>query len=490
MLRSKNISIKTIVSLCLALPFAVAAAFYVARTYKLEQNRAIEEAKYTAESLYALNKAVLEQFMYEVRPRTLQVMQNVSPQVFDPVLMSSISNIRDINEKYNESGSAHYRYKLCTVNARHASDEADPFEADAIRAFNADRSLKDFQGIRTINGKPYYTILRPFLPVTTTCLTCHATPEAAPAGLVALYGRQRGFNWPDGQIISAVSVQVPLAAALAAAHDTAKASSLYFFGFLCLFLALTGWLLHLLVFTPLQRAKDIAKRIAANPTKNLGEKITPPLGRELAEFAQAFNGMGAALSDERAQLDARVAERTCELADANCKLQILSEVDGLTGLANRRKFDRVYQTAWQLACDNGLPIAVILLDVDRFKDFNDTYGHQAGDDCLRRVAQTLAQATCAASELVARYGGEEFVVILPGLEGNDALAEAWRIGQAVKNVGIRHDKGAPGMVVTLSAGVASCRPERRQSPESLLKQADATLYRAKEQGRNQAVLAA
>jgi len=484
----KRLSIKTTVYLCIAIPFAVAATLFIDHNYESEKHRAIEEAKITAESLFALNQAVLDQFMYSIRPKMMKVLQEIPSQNFDKILTSSIYNIRIINNNYNKSGVGHYRYKLCTINSRHPSDEADSFEADIIRSFNNDRKIKDFQGIRSIDGKPYYIILRPFLPVETSCLTCHSTPEAAPVELVASYGRERGFNWPVDHIISAASIQVPLAASLAAAHATAKISSLYFFGFLCLFLALTGLLLNLLVLNPLQRAKDIAKRIAKNPTKHLGERITPPRGRELAEFAQAFNDMSMALSDERAQLDARVSERTRELAEANSKLQILSEVDGLTGLANRRKFDRVYRAAWRHACDNALPIAVILLDVDWFKDFNDTYGHQAGDDCLRDVAQTLEQATRRNHELVARYGGEEFVVVLPGLEGADALAVAQRIGQAVENAGIRHDKGVLGTVVTLSAGVAFCRPVRGQSPESLLKLADTALYKAKEKGRNQAVL--
>ena len=221
----------------------------------------------------------------------------------------------------------------------------------------------------------------------------------------------------------------------------------------------------------------------------LGERIALPKNKELAEFAQAFNDMGVALFDERASLEERVAERTAELAKANKKLEILSNLDGLTGLPNRRKFDVFYQSAWQQACDKAQPLAVILMDVDWFKDLNDQYGHQAGDDCLRRIARILEQVPGNSQEIAARYGGEEFVIVLSGLDGQNALAVAQSIGKAIEKEGIPHNKGPAGAVATLSAGVACCYPPANMAPEDLLKKADAALYQAKANGRNNSVLA-
>ena len=130
-----------------------------------------------------------------------------------------------------------------------------------------------------------------------------------------------------------------------------------------------------------------------------------------------------------------------------------------------------------------------MLDVDWFKDFNDRYGHLAGDDCLRRIARILEQVPGNEQEIVARYGGEEFVIVLPGLDGQSALAVAQSIGKAIENEGIPHNKGKNSTVTTISAGVAFCYPTANKNLEDLLKKADAALYQAKTNGRNNSVLA-
>lgn len=114
-------------------------------------------------------------------------------------------------------------------------------------------------------------------------------------------------------------------------------------------------------------------------------------------------------------------------------MKFASNLDGLTGLPSRRKFDVFYQHVWQQACEKAEPLAVILMDVDWFKDLNDQYGHQAGDDCLRRIARILEQVPGNSQEIAARYGGEEFVIALLGIDGQRALAVAQRIGKAIEN---------------------------------------------------------
>lgn len=189
-------------------------------------------------------------------------------------------------------------------------------------------------------------------------------------------------------------------------------------------------------------------------------------------------------------LEDEVLRRTAELEAANRQLESLSATDGLTGLANRRKFDVEWEMEWQRASRQGLPLAIAMLDVDQFKAYNDHYGHQAGDVCLKVVAQTLSNAVQRSGELVARYGGEEFVVILPGLSGAEAYAAMERIRAAVQSLGLPHAKASVAGVVTISIGVASCVPEHGQSSAYLVEAADAAMYRAKNQGRNQVVLSA
>ncbi|MBA5605013.1 diguanylate cyclase [Duganella sp. FT3S] len=186
-------------------------------------------------------------------------------------------------------------------------------------------------------------------------------------------------------------------------------------------------------------------------------------------------------------LERRVAERTAQLEEANARLVALSVTDGLTGLANRRHFDDVLRSEWARARRAGQPLAVLMIDVDYFKRYNDRYGHQTGDDCLIRVAQALRGGARRAADLVARYGGEEFAIVLP----NAGAAEAAEVGQALRaaiaQLAIAHAE-APGAIVTISVGVASAEGHGVTDTDALLRLADAALYRAKHLGRNRVVL--
>jgi two-component system, sensor histidine kinase LadS len=183
----------------------------------------------------------------------------------------------------------------------------------------------------------------------------------------------------------------------------------------------------------------------------------------------------------------RVEERTQQLQALNDKLEALSMVDGLTGIANRRQFDHVLQTEWQRMQRAQQPLALVMLDVDWFKRYNDHYGHPAGDQCLREVATAIA-AVGRGSDMVARYGGEEFVLVAPATDAEQALALAQRACAAVQALALPHS-GSDFGHVTLSCGVAAVVPQPGQDSAQLLRAADAALYRAKHQGRNQAVAA-
>ena len=172
---------------------------------------------------------------------------------------------------------------------------------------------------------------------------------------------------------------------------------------------------------------------------------------------------------------------------ANDKLQRLSDYDGLTGIANRRKFDSVLETEWNRAMRSGASLTLAMIDVDHFKAYNDHLGHMLGDDCLRRVAQALVASIRQPSDLASRYGGEEFAVILPELTAGNALRVSEKLCSAVMELAMPHGKSPTAEVVTVSVGVATCIPARGGRPEALIREADANLYRAKEQGRNRVV---
>ena len=185
-----------------------------------------------------------------------------------------------------------------------------------------------------------------------------------------------------------------------------------------------------------------------------------------------------------AALERLVEERTRALAEANLRLERLSSLDGLTGVANRRRFDEVLGLEWRRASRTGAPLSLVMLDLDFFKDFNDANGHLAGDEHLRQVARALAGTLGRAGDLVARFGGEEFVVLLPGMAAEDAGALAERLRQSVEALGLPHNASTVSRVVTLSVGVATALAEERTSPAALVAAADEALYRAKREGRN------
>jgi diguanylate cyclase (GGDEF)-like protein len=169
-------------------------------------------------------------------------------------------------------------------------------------------------------------------------------------------------------------------------------------------------------------------------------------------------------------------------ANRATRLQALR--DGLTGLANRRCFNETIEREFRRAARNGLPLSLIMVDIDLFKTFNDQYGHPAGDACLRAVSAAVQGVLRRPGDLAARYGGEEFAILLPETDLAGAVQIVGDIQAAVRSLAIRHEAGPLG-VVTLSAGVASCCPERlTATPTSLIEAADVALYEAKALGRN------
>ncbi len=175
------------------------------------------------------------------------------------------------------------------------------------------------------------------------------------------------------------------------------------------------------------------------------------------------------------------------LQEANRKLELIANLDGLTQIANRRRFDDYLSLEWQRHQREQNPLALILIDIDYFKLYNDSYGHQGGDDCLVRVAQAIAQVPQRPTDLVARYGGEEFVVILSNTDTQGALKVAQAIQEAIADLAIPHQSSEISDRVTLSLGVASLIPTSDQSLENLISYADQALYTAKKEGRDRPI---
>jgi diguanylate cyclase (GGDEF)-like protein len=197
-----------------------------------------------------------------------------------------------------------------------------------------------------------------------------------------------------------------------------------------------------------------------------------PIGSAMGVLAIGFVGLSLLL-----EVQLRKRHR------AETELRALARTDGLTGLDNRRMLDVTLAREWRRAARSQHALSLLFVDVDLFKRYNDTQGHQAGDDALAAVGRCIAACLRRPADYAARYGGEEFVVVLPDVDSDGAVAIAETIRTSVVELGIRHD-ASPFGCLTVSIGVSTCDPDRDAGMQAALKLADDALYRAKERGRN------
>jgi diguanylate cyclase (GGDEF)-like protein len=235
-----------------------------------------------------------------------------------------------------------------------------------------------------------------------------------------------------------------------------------------------------LIVTGNKELQTLESAFAAGACDFLGKPIEPL--ELLARMRSALN-LKKEL-DSCKHREKELVEVTGRLQQLNEELHRLAILDELTGVANRRFFNMVFAQEWGRAAREVIPLSLIFIDIDFFKNYNDTYGHPQGDECLKRVAGALSGSVKRSTDQVARYGGEEFAVIVPhtALRGARTMAEGLR--NKVEALGLEHAGSKIHDRVTISAGVACVTPERGLSPESLVVAADRAVYEAKRAGRN------
>ncbi|KYC40320.1 diguanylate cyclase [Scytonema hofmannii PCC 7110] len=279
----------------------------------------------------------------------------------------------------------------------------------------------------------------------------------------------------------------PLAVALAPVEKQIR-DTMFLFAIIASVVTIIAFAIGQLLTKPIIYLTNIVLQFTAG-NLDIRAKITSL--DEIGQLAKSFNNMALQLQTSFETLEQRVQQRTAELViakekaeDANQKLEQLVNLDGLTQVANRRCFDGRLQEEWQRLAREQQFLSLILFDVDKFKSYNDYYGHLRGDDCLITIAQTVQQVARRPADLVARYGGEEFSVLLPNTDLAGAIEVAQNIQQAIHALVIPHAKSDVKGIVTVSMGISSGIPTLDIKPDTLIASADKALYDAKQQGRD------
>lgn len=257
-------------------------------------------------------------------------------------------------------------------------------------------------------------------------------------------------------------------------------------------IAVAGLLFGFLLTRKLATLTDAASQFADG---NYQRRIDVSGKDEIAVLGNAYNQMAEKIQQNfynlekqkselklaKEELEQRVEERTLELSIANQKLQRLSEIDTLTNIPNRRRFDQVFEKEWSEAVQRHQPLSLMIIDIDHFKKLNDTYGHQYGDECIKEVAGIIEKSK-REQDILARYGGEEFTVISPNTSEEGIFALAQRMRKRVEGAPLKKCQ------ITISIGVATIYPKKEGDPRKLLEIADQALYEAKNSGRNKVIL--
>jgi len=304
-----------------AVVFLVGAVVLVLLVRHHMRKQALAEAESKSRIILDRNLATHTYFTHQLKPGLFDWSEPFRDEgYFDPVWMSSTYAVREIDETFQSLNPADYYYKECAIDARSPKNEADAFEEAFIEELNQNPELTERSLVRSLDGEPAFVTLRRGETMEESCLRCHSTPNEAPAELVETYGGDRSFGREVGEVVSAISIRIPLEEAYLDADRFAGRLSLLLLALLVALFAAQSWLSQSFVLSPVKQIRKKALRIA-DGGQHLGEQIPLPPGRDLRELTLAFNHMSQALRTSYERLEERVRTRTAELRVANLELE-------------------------------------------------------------------------------------------------------------------------------------------------------------------------
>ncbi len=365
----------------------------------------------------------------------------ISEDYFNPILLSSTYGAKGVNQYYNSiraaEGKPPISIKYASPNPTNPNNKATKFEAELLEKFNKNELQKYYDIIDTENGKAMYYII-PTQKNQPRCMRCHSDPASAPKGMVAMYGEKSGFFEKEGEIRALLTLVYPLEEDLESAKKLFIVLSLFSFVFV--------FIVTYLVFkykTIIQHKENELRGVVDN-------------------------------------LDSTIEKKTAELREINYELQNRANLDQLTNLFNRHKFEELKQNGYFEKLIEYGSLSVILFDIDYFKSINDRFGHEQGDEILLKFAK-LVKGSIREDDILFRWGGEEFLLIIK----NGNPKDAYNLAKKIKNEIENFDFGIKEKITT-SFGIAGCMDYKNL--KDLIKNADDALYEAKNNGRNTIVI--
>lgn len=300
--------------------YIVAAVLAVLLVNSAMRREALREAEAKALIILNRNLATHRYFSEQLKPKVFELSDPFRPKgYFEPAWMSSTYAVREIDKNFKSLTDAAYYYKECAINARFPENEADAYEREFIRQLNTDPSQTKRSGVRLIDGSPFYSVLIKGETMDDSCLRCHSTPAQAPGGLVERYGPDRSFGRHSAEVVSAVSIRIPLAKAYTQANIVSATLSGLFLSILVSLFLVQVYFNRRLFLDPVNAIKEKAIKISTGED-HLGESIPEPDGMELRELTVAFNGMSRSLRFHIDNLDSLVSQRTEALRALNEQL--------------------------------------------------------------------------------------------------------------------------------------------------------------------------